>query len=88
MLPFWLPRLRLLRLMQKKRSRPISASPTKDPMTIPAMAPPGSPLFDDSPGTGVLVELDVAVGAGVEKDIVGMMVGSTTPAHRRWMFEL
>lgn len=68
---------------QHKTTRPIiKAAPAIDPITMPAIAPPESPLPPPEPEPeledGVLVAVDVEVGSV----IVDVMEGSTTPAHR------
>lgn len=73
---------------QHRTIRPmIKAAPASDPITIPAIAPPESPLSPLPPlelDVGVLVALEVEVGS----EIVDVIEGSTTPAHRESASEL
>lgn len=59
-----------------------------DPITIPAIAPPDSPLRPEEGVAafvvledGVAEEVELAVGAGIEKVMSFVMVGNTTFAH-------
>lgn len=70
---------------QHRIMRPmIKAAPASDPITIPAIAPPESPLPPLELEDGVLVALEVEVGS----EIVDVTEGSTTPAHRESASEL
>lgn len=70
---------------QHRTIRPmIKAAPASDPITIPAIAPPESPLDPLELEDGVLVALEVEVGS----EIVEVIEGSTTPAHRESASEL
>ncbi|KAA8571047.1 hypothetical protein EYC84_000411 [Monilinia fructicola] len=71
-----------------RKINPISAArPNKDPITIPAIAPPDSPVFDaelvaapEEDAVGLAVpELDAVL---VEKMMNPVIVGNTTPAQR------
>lgn len=88
MLPFWLPPLRRASLIHINKRKSKRASPTTDPITIPAMAPPERPLLPELAATGVGELVPVALAVGVLKVIVVVMVGKTTPAHRSVMSEL
>jgi hypothetical protein len=70
-----------------------SANATTAPMTMPAIAPPDKPSFEfeacpvaDAEADDA--DVDVEVGAEVEKVIKAVMVGSTTPTHLVSAFEL
>lgn len=62
----------------------IKAAPASDPITIPAIAPPERPFPPLELEDGVLVALEVEVGS----EIVDVIEGSTTPAHRESASEL
>lgn len=73
-----------------KKIKPTSAArPSNDPITIPAIAPLDSPLFDVDEAAAAPVEDDVGVDVPeleeavlVEKVMNPVMVGNTTPAQR------
>lgn len=74
-------------MIQHRSIRPATkAAPTIDPITIPAIAPPDSPLFPPALelGDGLLVAVEVEVG----RVMVDVIEGSTTPAHRESASEL
>jgi hypothetical protein len=85
MLPCWLPRLLLITKMHMNTSAAKRPTPTTDPITIPAMAPPDKLL----PLAALVAEDEtVAVEVTVVKVMVAVIVGSTTPAHRFSALEL
>jgi hypothetical protein len=58
---------------------------------MPAIAPPDNPFFEleaRAVADAEADDVDVEVGAAVEKVIKAVMVGSTTPAHLSSAFEL
>lgn len=68
-----------------------SANPMTEPTTMPAIAPPDKPCFELEAcpvADAEADDVDVDVGAEVEKVIKAVMVGSTTPAHLVSAFEL
>lgn len=81
MLPFWLPCLRRKHINRKKINPAKSATPTTEPTTIPAIAPPDNffepmaAVASDGDGEGV------PVGEVVENVINAVIVGNLTPAH-------
>lgn len=89
-LPFWLPLLRRKHIQSSNISPPISTAATIEPITMPAMTPPDSPLWDAPAAVPAAAVLDAAledddvgdeVTELVAKVIVAVIVGSTTPAH-------
>lgn len=79
--------------MSRSTSPAMRATPTTDPMTIPAMAPPDNPFFEaDAPGVAEAVaeddEVGDAVGELVENVMKAVIVGKTTPTHRVCAWEL
>lgn len=76
--------------MRSTINAPISAAPTTDPMTIPAIAPPDRPLLEleavgmaeaEADEDDDVDEVGDEVGEVVENVMKAVMVGSTTPAH-------
>jgi hypothetical protein len=79
MLPCWLaPRLRRASLTQRNMRNARRASPTTEPITMPAIAPPEIPLEVPAAESE---ELAVAVDVGVLKVMVAVINGSFTLAH-------
>jgi hypothetical protein len=98
-LPLMLPSL--LRLRRQNRHKNISAAiratPTIEPTTIPAMAPPDSPFLLSAAEAGALEDAGELVGEdvaevevleGIPRERVGTKVGNTTPAHLLSAWEL
>lgn len=85
-LPCRLPR-RLRKHKATRKTKPISAiRPINEPTTIPAIAPPDSPLFDEEVAAPDEDEVGLAVAeleaVLVEKVMNPVIVGNTTPAQR------
>jgi hypothetical protein len=59
-----------------------------DPITIPAIAPPDSPLLAAATGAAVAEAVAVAVTVLVVKEMEAVILGNTTPTHLDSALEL
>jgi hypothetical protein len=64
-----------------------SAKAAIDPITIPAIVPPESPLFVAA-ATAVDEDVAVAVTVLVAREMDAVILGRTTPAHLKSAWEL